>query len=102
MSGSIEDWRASILTFAAFGQVVFSSLYLTFPWWRSFLGRALFFKAITLTVLMVGLAYSRWAGIDTNRSPFGIFFLLVGIGIWMQNAAFIRIMLTSNREDWER
>ena len=83
-------WRINSV-FAATGQTVFILLYLLFPWWKSFLGRALFYKAIVfgllLNVVMVGLAFDWPFEAEVIVMLMG----LVGTGIWAQNVAFIKV-----------
>jgi len=89
--GDLDLWRRITVIAAATGQTVFIALYLLFPWWKSFLGRALFYKAIVfgllLNVATVGFAF------DWPMEDWTIVFLygLVASGIWGQNVAFVKV-----------
>lgn len=94
-------WRTFILSGAALGQTLFVMLYVTFPWWHSFLGRALFLSALTLAVLLDALVVSRWLGLGRNDALFIVLDAAMAAGVWAQLFAFSTIMRTSNREDRE-
>ena len=48
----LEWWRTATIATAAVGQSLLVLLYATFPWYRTFLGRALFIKALTFVLLI--------------------------------------------------
>jgi hypothetical protein len=85
----IEHWKTAVIVVAALGQTLFVVLYATFPWYRSFLGRALFFKAFTLGLLVDMAVVSMifdWPG----EAGTVLIYSLVALGIWVQLAAFVR------------
>lgn len=87
---SIDFWRTVTITGAALGQTLFVVLYLTFPWWKTFLGRALFLKAVTFCVLLDVAVAGRvwdWPGEDAT---FVCLYGAVALGVWAQFAAFLR------------
>lgn len=87
----IDFWRGATIGIAAIGQTSFVAMYLNFPWWRSYLGRALFVHAFTFALLVnVGLAglVWNWPGED---GTFVALYGLVALGIWGQVIAFIRV-----------
>lgn len=89
--GSIEFWRTVTIVSAAVGQTLFVALYATFPWWRSLLGRSLFFKALSFGVLLDVAVAGRiwdWSGEDAT---FVTLYGLVSLGVWIQLIAFIRV-----------
>jgi hypothetical protein len=88
--GDIEFWRTTTITVAALGQTLFVALYLTFPWYRSFLGRALFFKAVAFGVLLDIASVARLSGWLNNDALFVTLYGLLAVGIWVQLGAFIR------------
>jgi hypothetical protein len=94
-------WRTNtiIAAIAAIGQTVFILLYLFFPWYKSFLGRALFYKAIVLGLLLnvvaVGIAFN-WPFEDESII---VLMGLVSTGIWAQNAAFIKVRAQGRQHD---
>ena len=49
---TLDFWRSVTITVTAVGQTLFVLLYTTFPWWRTFLGRALFYEALAFALLV--------------------------------------------------
>ena len=84
-------WRTTAIAIAAVGQTLFVILYLTFPWWNSLLGRALFIKAACFAALLDAAWLSRtigdWPGKD---GMFIVLYLLFAVSVWGQLIAFIR------------
>lgn len=98
----VEVWRTINIIFVALGQTLFVLLYVTFPWWRSFLGRALFIEATTFCLLVDVAVAGRvwdWPGED---AIFVLLYGIVGLGVWIRLYAFVKVTLTSKRSDWER
>lgn len=97
---SVDQWANVMLVLCALGQTLFVLLYLTFPWWRSFLGRALFYGTATFALLIDTAVLSKmvdWPHKDLTR--LGIFTLLA-FGIWWQFFAFLRTRVArSNFEE---
>lgn len=88
MIEDIQMWRAALIALAATGQTLFVLLYMTFPWYRTFLGRALFIKALTFMLLLDVAAVGRiW---DWPHEEIWILALygLTAFGIWAQFTAF--------------
>ena len=88
---SLAFWRTTALFVVAVGQTLFVALYMTFPWYKTFLGRALFYKAIMLgilTDLFLVARYFDFAGLD---ALFIAVYLLLGVGVWWQFFAFLRV-----------
>lgn len=100
---SLETMRTIALSFVAIGQTCFVLLYATFPWWRSILGKALFYKALTLGVIVdmffVVRLLPEWPYWDNVFV--GLYFVL-GTGVWLQFAVFLYIAMTRNRAEWDR
>lgn len=95
---TIEFWRTAGILFTAIGQTFFTLLYLTFPWWANFLGRALFFKATAFMLLVdVAVAGRVWDW-PYEDAMFVCLYWLVGLGVWYQASAFLRVRL-QNRQD---
>lgn len=88
---SIHFWRTAGIVAAAIGQTLFVLLYGTFPWWRNFLGRALFGKALAFMLLVdiavAGRAFD-WRYEDTT---FVVLYWTLALGIWWQFFAFLRV-----------
>ena len=88
MIHDIDFWRGVLIAAAALGQTLFVLLYMTFPWYRTFLGRALFIKALTFMLLLDTAAAGRvW---DWPHEDVWIITLygLTALGIWAQFTAF--------------
>lgn len=81
-------WYTAIAIIASVGQTLFVLLYMTFPWFETFLGKALFIKALTLALLLdVALAGVL---LDWPHEEIWIVALygLTAFGIWAQFVAF--------------
>jgi hypothetical protein len=91
--GSLDFWRTSGLLVTALGQTAFVALYATFPWWRRFLGRALFFKAVALAALADVAITGRIYDWRYEEQTFILLYWMLGIGVWAQFAAFLRVRL---------
>lgn len=88
----IEYWRTVALTSVAIGQTVFVLLYMTFPWFKTFLGKALFYKAAVLAVLVdVGLFARLNPDAPAWNLTFTLLYTLLGVGVWVQFFAFLQI-----------
>lgn len=86
-------WRTGSLIAAAVGQTCFILLYVLWPWWNNFLGRALFFKTLAITLILdIGLLFRviEWRYEDL---VFTILYGLFALGVWVQFAAFLRVRL---------
>lgn len=81
-------WYTAIAIAASVGQTLFVLLYMTFPWYNTFLGKALFIKALTLALLLnMALAGAIW---DWGSEDVWIVSLygIASFGIWAQLVAF--------------
>ena len=97
----LDWWRTVTISLAAVGQTLFVLLYMTYPWYRTFLGRALFIKALTFVLLLdVAVAGSIW---NWNHEEKWIVLLygLTAFGIWAQLIAFLRQKTTPRHNDKE-
>lgn len=97
----LDWWRTATIATAALGQSMFVLLYATFPWYRTFLGRALFINATTLVLLIdVAVAGRIW---DWEHEEIWIVILygLTAFGIWAQLIAFIRQKATHHHDNKE-
>lgn len=82
-------WYTTIAIVASVGQTLFVLLYMTFPWFETFLGKALFIKALTLALLLdVALAGTLWDWPHEEIWIVGLYGL-TSVGIWAQFAAFL-------------
>ena len=95
----LDFWRTVALAFAAAGQTVFVLLYLFgFPWWKTFLGRALFGKALVLASVMDFFIIGRWLGFGTNDAAYLTLYTLLGVAVWSQTGAFLRVRLAGRQD----
>lgn len=98
MHYGLDFWRTAGIVAAGLGQTLFVLLYLTFPWWRNFLGRALFGKAVAFALLVDVAVAGRiwdWPGENTY---FVVLYWVLTIGIWWQLIAFLRVRLAGNHD----
>lgn len=99
----IDFWRTAALAFAALGQTLFVLLYLlAFPWWESFLGRALFSKAFVLAFVMDFFIVGRLLGFGTNDMAYFVLYSLLGLAVWAQTVAFLRVRLAGRQNEVSR
>jgi len=97
--GDIVFWRTAGIIFAAIGQTSFVVLYCTFPWWKEFLGRALFFKALAfMTLVDVAVAGRIWDW-PYEDAIFVFLYWVLGLGIWVQLLAFARVKWQGRQDD---
>lgn len=99
MYGSLEFWRTVNIVVAAVGQTAFVVLYVTFPWWRTFLGKALFFKASAFALLVDVAVVGRIWDWPHEEATFVALYGLLGVGIWAQFVAFLRVRLTDTQDE---
>lgn len=90
---SIDFWRTAGIIFTAVGQTAFVLLYLFWPWWKNFLGRALFFKATALMLLVDVAVIGRMVDWRYEDATFVGLYWLLGIGVWTQFLTFLRVRL---------
>lgn len=90
--------RTVALTVAAVVQTSFVLFYSTFPWWQTFLGRALYGKAVVLMLIVDFACLSRWYDFGANDRIFVVLYAALSVGILWQFVAFIRVRL-SGRTD---
>lgn len=92
-----DTLRSIALAVMALGQTFFTLLYLTLPWWRNFLGRALFAKAAVMTIVLDFAALARILGFANVDAAFTALYFLLGITIWAQGFAFMRVKMDGAR-----
>lgn len=97
----LDWWRTATIATAAVGQTLFVLLYATFPWYRTFLGRALFIKALTFVLLIdVAVAGRVWDW-KYEEAWIVVLYGLTAFGIWAQLIAFIRQKTAHHQENKE-
>lgn len=97
-----ETWRTITIVSAAVGQGLFVVLYLTFPWWKGFLGRALFFKALALGLLANTVAVARVYALPNEDAIITSLYGLVSVGIWAQFFAFLSVRMQRRAPSLDR
>ena len=75
---------------AAVAQTLFICLYAFRPWWRAFVGRALFTKSLALAVLFDVAILNRYLDYPHEDVVFEWSFFVVVVGITLQLAALVR------------
>lgn len=85
--------RTVALTVAAVVQTAFVLFYTTFPWWQTFLGRALYGKAVVLMLIVDFACLSRWFDFGANDRIFVVLYAALSVGIVWQFIAFVRVRL---------
>lgn len=96
---SAEEWRVILFGIAAFLQTTFVLLYLTFPWYETFLGRALFGKALSLAVVMDVFLASHVFGLGAPNAMFLVLYVVLILGIGAQTLAFLRVRLAGRQNE---
>lgn len=95
----IDTWRTIGLGTAVIAQTAYVVLYATFPWWRTFLGRALFFKACMLEILICFALFSRLYEFGHSDKVFTIMYGALSAGIWFLFVAFLRVKYNGLKKD---
>lgn len=95
---TLEEWRTATITTACIGQLFFVLFYCTLPWWRTFLGRTLFGKAVVFSVLLdTGVAARLWDW-PGKHVTIVVLYGCVAVGIWAELIAFIRTSRNHRKE----
>lgn len=97
MSTSTEFWRLVALGLVAVGQTMFVLIYATFPWYKTFLGRALFYKGLMLATLTDLFLVARFFQFSHMDKVFIAVYILLGVGVWWQFFAFLRVRRAGNQ-----
>src|SRR5688572_3775570 len=87
---SVDFWRTVSLFGVALGQTLFVLLYWTFPWYKTFLGRALFYKSLMLATIVDAFIVARILDVELD-ALFVVLYTMLGIGVWWQLIAFFRV-----------
>lgn len=99
MLHDLDFWRTVALSTVALGQTLFVLLYMTFPWYASFLGRALFGKALALLLIVDFAALSRWFEFGAKDAVFVGLYLVLGLAVWAQFVAFLRVRVAGIQDE---
>ena len=99
MLHDLNFWRTFALIAAAVGQTAFVLLYMTFPWYSTFLGRALFGKALALVLIVDFAALSRVFDFGRSDLAFSLLYGVLALGICWQFIAFFRVRLAGWRDE---
>lgn len=101
MMTDLNFWRTVAIITAAIGQTAFVILYMTSPWWKNFLGRALFGMALALLLIVDFAAISRIFQFGGADKVFAILYGVLATGIWMQFFAFLRVRIAQKHAGQE-
>lgn len=101
MTFDLAFWRTTSLLFVAIGQTLFVMVYFTFPWYKTFLGRSLFYKGLILAVIVDAFVVTRVFDLQEVDVLFVVLYAMLGLGVWWQLSAFLRIRIagTQNRSN---
>lgn len=99
MKYDLDTLRTVTLATAALGQTVFVLLFVNIPWWKTFLGRAIFSNALMLTVVMDFFIIGRVLDFSRNDAVYLTLYFFLSLGVWAQVVAFLRVMVSGNGED---
>jgi hypothetical protein len=88
-------WARAAVVAMAVGQTAFVLLYGTAPWWRDFVGRALFAKSLALAVLVDAAVVALFLPVPAWFAV--AVYWLVAAGIWWQLGALVRQRLSRRR-----
>lgn len=94
-----EQVRVGLLGAAAVLQTAFVLLYFTFPWYSTFLGRALFGKAFVLAVLLDTFIVARALGWSNVDAIFTVLYFALVLGIGAQLIAFIKVKIDGRENE---
>lgn len=98
MLNDLDLWRTTALAMLALGQTAFALLYALFPFYQTFLGRALFYKAVTFALLADMFILTRVWTIPHADLVFVILYSLLAVGVWWQSFAFLKIWKKARRD----
>lgn len=87
---SLEFWRSAALLSTAVGQTSFVLFYSTLPWWRTFMGKALFLKSLALMLLVDVAIAGRLFDWRYEDFTYIVLYGGVAVGVWAQLLAFVR------------
>jgi hypothetical protein len=90
---TLEELRITFFAVAAVLQTLFVILYLTFPWYATFLGRALFGKALVLAVTLDIVILARLIEIPYVEEIFTALSFGLVLGIFAQLVAFLKVRI---------
>lgn len=102
MTYGLEFWRTAAIVGMAVGQTLFVVLYCTFPWWKTFLGRALFAKALSLMLLVNAVALARVFNFTGANTYFVLLYVILGVGIWVEFFTFLRVKWDARNDGTDR
>lgn len=90
--------KAISFVVGAVAQTAFVILYGMAPWWRDFVGRALFIKSLTLAVLIDTAVVDSFLPKGIGLTYFVVLYWLVVMGICWQFVALVRQRWESHHE----
>lgn len=88
----------SVVAVAAVGQTLFVIIYLFRPWWRSLVGRAVFFDKLTMALFIDAICLRVLFPGIVSREVAITFYAIAAVAIWFQLFTLIRIMKAKRNE----
>lgn len=86
----LTHWSYLILHVSAVGQTLFVLIWVTLPFYRSWIGRALFVKSVSLAIYLDFAEVVYWWGPLPDQLLLGVLlFGLIAVGIWSQVVAIV-------------
>ena len=86
----IDSWRHLAIITAAIPQTMFVITWGLLPWWKDFVGRALFFKSASFAILLdAAAAYIFLEGKYEDATIVGLYWL-VALSCWWQFGALLK------------
>lgn len=98
----LEALRTITIVSAAIGQTAFVLLYLTFRWWETFLGKALFFKGLAFAALLDVAVAGRLMDWAYEDEIFIGLYIVLTLGVWAQLFAFWHTKQAGRMDSRER
>ena len=87
-----NTWRSVTLGAGVAGQTWFLAMYVRRGWYKSGIGKVLFFKGIMLAAILWFAFLSRTFRFGDVDEWFVPFYALLAVGIWAQAIVFRRVM----------
>lgn len=94
-----DHLRAIMLAACAVVQTLFVLLYFSFPWYKTFLGRALFGKSLVLAVILDSFIVLRYLGLTSMDTVFVGLYTALFLAIFAQLVAFAKVRLEGRADE---
>jgi hypothetical protein len=96
---SLIDWTRRLVYAAAVGQTLFVVLWATLPFYRTWVGRALMIKSLSLMIYLdwAVAVINGWVPESHRQNIAVVLFGLITVGIWSQLVAILVEMMRGRR-----